>query len=251
MKRIVAAALTLVVSFSLLTACGQGDETTGEVLIVGTNAEFPPFEYIGDSGEPEGFDIALINAIADKLGMEIQIENLEFASLVGAIGTKIDVAIAGMTIEEERLEMVDFSNPYYEALQYVIVPAGSDIATAADLEGKTIGVQLGTTGDFIVQDEIAGATPAQFNKPVDAVNDLLNGRVDCVILDQNPAQVFADQYSDELVALDGTQFGFAMEYYAIALPKGDTELADQINGALKEIIEDGTFDELVQTYIEQ
>lgn len=253
MKRILAAALTLVLSFSLLTACGQGDETTGEkeVLIVGTNAEFPPFEYIGDSGEPEGFDIALINAIADKIGMEVQIENLEFASLVGAIGTKIDVAIAGMTIDEERLESVDFSNPYYEALQYVIVPAGSDIATAADLEGKTIGVQLGTTGDFIVQDEIADATPAQFNKPVDAVNDLLNGRVDCVILDKNPAQVFADQYPDELVALDGTQFGFAMEYYAIALPKGDTELADQINGALKEVIEDGTFDELVQTYIEQ
>ncbi len=253
MKKIVATVLVFVLSFSLLTACGQGNGTEEEksLLIVGTNAEFPPFEYIGDSGEPEGFDIALIKAIADKIGREVQIENLEFASLVGSIGTKIDVAIAGMTIDEERLESVDFSNPYYEALQYVIVPAGSDITTAADLEGKTIGVQLGTTGDFIVQDDIAGATPAQFNKPVDAVNELLNGRVDCVILDQNPSLVFASQYPDELEALDGTQFGFAMEYYAIALPKGDTELADQINGALQEIIEEGTFDELVETYIEQ
>lgn len=252
-KKILASAMAAILSVSLLTACGgqtADTENSGAVLNVGTNAEFPPFEYIGEDGHPDGFDVALIRAIGDKLGREVKIQDLEFDSLVSVIGTKIDVAIAGMTITEERLETVDFSNPYYEAVQYVIVPAGSTIATAADLEGKTIGVQLGTTGDYIVQDDIPGATPAQYKKGVDAVNDLLNGRVDCVIIDKNPAQVFAEKFPGEVEALDGAQFGFEPESYAIALPKGDTELADQINNALKELITDGTFDELVASYIE-
>lgn len=125
------------------------------VLTVGTNAEFPPFEYVDDNGEPDGFDIALIKAIGEKLGVEVEVENMEFASLVSSIGSKIDVAIAGMTVTDERKESVDFSNSYYEAVQYVILPADSDIATADDLTGKTIGVQLGTTGDFIATDDIA------------------------------------------------------------------------------------------------
>lgn len=252
MKKSIATVLIIVLSFCILTACGQGNGSAEEdnILRVGTNAEFPPFEYVGDSGEPEGFDIALIDAIAGKMGMETEVENLEFNSLVAAVGTKIDVAIAGMTIDEDRLQSVDFSDPYFEAVQYVIVPVGSEIAAAADLEGKNIGVQLGTTGDFIVQEDIGGATPVQFNKPIDAVNELLNGRVDCVIIDRNPAQVFVDQYPEELVALDGAQFGFAPESYAIALPKGDTGLAGQINEALAELMEDGTYDKLVKEYFE-
>ena len=148
------------------------EETTAEaaasealadgVLTVGTNAEFPPFEYVGDDGEADGFDIALIKAIGEKLGVEVQVENMEFASLVTSIGSKIDVAIAGMTVTDERKESVDFSDPYYEAVQYVILPEGSEIATADDLVGKTIGVQLGTTGDFIASD-IADTTVSQYN----------------------------------------------------------------------------------------
>lgn len=248
MKKLLSVFVMVALSISLMTACGKSG--SGEVLTVGTNAEFPPFEYIGDDGTPDGFDIALVRAIGEKLGREVVIENLEFDSLVAAIGTKIDIAAAAMTITEERLESVDFSDSYYEAVQYVMVPAGSTIATAADLEGKTIGVQLGTTGDFIVE-EIPGATASAYKKAVDAVNDLVSGRVDCVIVDKNPALVFADIYADEVTVLDGAQFDFAPEYYAIALPKGDTELAGQINKALQEIIDDGTFDELVTAYIEQ
>ncbi|MDE7446721.1 MAG: basic amino acid ABC transporter substrate-binding protein [Lachnospiraceae bacterium] len=220
------------------------------VLTVGTNAEFPPFEYVDDNGEPDGFDIALIKAIGEKLGVEVEVENMEFASLVSSIGSKIDVAIAGMTVTEERQQSVDFSDAYYEAVQYVILPADSEIATAQDLEGKTIGVQLGTTGDIIATDDIADTTVNQYNKGVDAVNDLINGRVDCVIIDKNPALVFASKFEGQLIALDGAQFDFGTEEYAIALPKGDSALAEKINAALAEIKADGTFDELVKTYIE-
>ncbi|NBI89114.1 basic amino acid ABC transporter substrate-binding protein [Lachnospiraceae bacterium] len=219
------------------------------VLNVGTNAEFPPFEYVDDNGEPDGFDIALIKAIGEKLGVEVQVENMEFSALVASIGGKIDVAIAGMTVTDERKETVDFSDSYYTAVQYVILPKDSEIAAAADLEGKAIGVQLGTTGDFIAE-EIAGAEVAQYNKALDAVNDLVNGRLDCVIVDKNPALVFQSKFEDQVKAVDGAQFDFEAEEYAIAIPKGDTVLAEQINAALKEMMDDGTFDELVKEYIE-
>ena len=231
-------------------ADANSDVLADGVLNVGTNAEFPPFEFVGDDGEPDGFDMALVKAIAEKLGVEVQVVIVEFDSLVASIGSKIDIAIAGMTVTDERKAMVDFSDNYYEAVQYVIVPADSDIAQAADLEGKNIGVQLGTTGDFIVED-IKDATASQYNKAVDAVNDLRNGRVDAVIIDKNPAQVFGEQFKDEVKLFDGEspEFGFEKEYYAIAMPKGDEALAKKINDALAELKSDGTFDELVSQYI--
>ncbi|MCM1125779.1 MAG: basic amino acid ABC transporter substrate-binding protein [Lachnospiraceae bacterium] len=219
------------------------------VLTVGTNAEFPPFEYVGDDGEPDGFDVALIKAIGEKLGVTVEVENMEFDSLVASIGNKIDVAIAGMTVTDERKNSVDFSNSYYDAVQYVIVPEGSEIAAFDDLAGKAIGVQLGTTGDFIASDDVEGASVSQYNKAVDAVNDLINGRVDCVIIDKNPALVFESKFSGQVKAIDGAQFDFGVENYAIALPKGDAVLADQINQALEELKADGTFDKLVEEYI--
>lgn len=231
-----------------LDAAGDGALADG-VLNVGTNAEFPPFEYVDDNGEPDGFDIALIKAIGEKMGVEVQVDNMEFASLVSSIGSKIDVSIAGMTVTEERQNTVDFSDPYYEAVQYVVAPADTAIAAADDLKGKNIGVQLGTTGDFIAE-EIEDATVSEYNKAVDAVNDLINGRLDCVIIDKNPALVFQSKFAGEITAIDGDQFGFEVENYAIALPKGDADLAEQINTALKELKDDGTFDALVAEYIE-
>ena len=224
----------------------SGDVLADGVLTVGTNAEFPPFEFVGDNGEPDGFDIALIKAIGDKLGVEVEVENMEFDSLVASIGSKIDVAIAGMTVTDERSRMVDFSDSYYQAVQYVLLPLETEIAAADDLAGKTIGAQLGTTGDLMIED-FEGATPKQYNKAVDAVNDLVNGRLDAVIVDKNPALVFADNFSDQIQYMD---FNFEPEDYAIALPKGDEALAEAVNGALAELKADGTFDELVNQYIE-
>lgn len=287
MKKLVAALMTAVLCMSVLTACGNSaadtapaESTNGEatessteteeteeaqapaeesadtraladgVLNVGTNAEFPPFEYVNDDGEADGFDIALIKAIGEKMGVEVQVDNMEFASLVSSIGSKIDVSIAGMTITEERARTVDFSAPYYQAVQYVILPQGSEIASADDLKGKAIGVQLGTTGDFIAE-EIEDATTSQYNKGIDAVNDLVNGRLDCVIIDKNPALVFEEKFEGQVISVDGAQFGFEAEEYAIAIPKGDSALADKINDALQELIDDGTFDTLVSQYIEE
>lgn len=256
MKKFLAMMTAVVLCMTALAACGS-DETsanagsqTGDrpVLVVGTNAEFPPFEYVGDDGEPDGFDVALIKAVADKMGMDVQMENMEFGSLVSSIGTKIDAAIAGMSITEERLLEVDFSDEYYEAVQYVVVPAGSDIQAAADLEGKTIGVQLGTTGANIA-DGVSGADVKTYNKALDAVNDLVNGRVDLVIIDRNPAQVFEKQFSGQVEIIDGAQFNFEPEFYAIALPKG-SEMIEKVNAALAELKADGTFDALVAEYIQ-
>ena len=253
-KKFIAAAMAALVTVMSLAGCGSSAPAAGGssngTLVVGTNAAFPPFEYVGDDGNPDGFDIALIKAIGDKIGMDVQIQDMEFDSLVSSIGGKIDVAIAGMTVTEERKNTVDFSDSYYEAVQAVIVPKGSTIAAADDLKGLKIGVQLGTTGEFIA-DEIEGAEISAYNKAVDAVNDLNNGRVDCVIVDKNPAEVFGKQFSDKVDVVPGTNFDFEPENYAIALPKGNTELADKINNALKEFKADGTYDSLVSKYIEE
>jgi polar amino acid transport system substrate-binding protein len=137
----------------------------------------------GTTGNPDGFDIALINEIGKRLGVKVEVNDMEFDSLVSSIGSKIDVAIAGMTITDERKQSVDFSDPYYDATQFVLVPTGSSIKTADDLKGKKIGTQLGTTGDSIAS-EIEGATDSSYDKAVDAVNDMNNGKVDCVIIDK-------------------------------------------------------------------
>lgn len=219
------------------------------VLTVGTSAEFPPFEYVGADGEPDGFDIALIKAIGEKIGVKVEIENMGFDSLAASIGSKIDVAIAGMTVTKERKNMVEFSDPYYKAVQYVIVPSDSDIIKADDLKGKIIGVEHGTTGDILTE-EIKDAKVYQYNKAADAVNALINENVEAVIIDKNPARVFAEKYREEIKIINGVKFGFEEEEYAIAMPKDDKELAEEINAALAEIKEDGTFDELVSRYIE-
>ena len=270
MKKLIAMLLATIMCMTVLVACGseqvtsegtvnnesspvseagtgEAQGTTSGVLVVGTNAEFPPFEYLGEDGQPDGFDIALIKAVAEKLNMEVEIQNMEFNSLVAAIGTKIDAAIAGMTILPERLEVVDFSEPYYEAVQHVIVPADSTIATIDDLKNKTIGVQLGTTG-MTTAAQIEGATVQSYNKAVDAVNDLNNGRVDLVIIDRNPAQVFVSKFDGKIKSIEGAQFGFVPEEYAIALPKG-SDMVEKVNQALAELKADGTFDELVAEYI--
>ena len=259
MKKIISLLFTGILAASLITGCGSSGKASGGsssdspiladgVLTVGTNAEFPPFEYIGDNGQPDGFDIALIKAVGEELDAEVVVENMEFDSLVSSIGSKTDVAIAGMTVTDERKQSVDFSEPYYSAIQHVLVPADSNIKTYDDLVGKTIGCQLGTTGDFIIE-EIEGATDQQYNKAVDAVNDLVNGRLDAVIVDSNHAGDFASKYPDKIKDLDGSDFGFEIEEYAIALPKGDTALKEAIDVAITHIKENGTFDKLVDQYM--
>lgn len=263
--KLLALTMVFVLLLTAFAGCKKEDakETTGgtteaavaespvlkkDVIVVGTNAEFPPFEYMLDDGvTPDGFDMALIKEIGKKLGKEIKIENMDFDSVLAAIGNKVDIAIAGLTVDEERLLQVDFSDTYFTAVQSIIVRENDDrIKSADDLKGKKIGVQLGTTGDYIATDDIEGATVERYKKAITAVLDLVNNRVDAVLIDSATAEALSK-------ANKGTKVikgDFDPEYYAIAIPKGDKALQDAINTALAEVKADGTFDKLLKQYVE-
>jgi ABC-type amino acid transport substrate-binding protein len=240
MKKIFAVLLAALVL--ALGAVGLAEDTT---LVVGTNAEFAPFEFIGDDGQVTGIDIDLINAIGEKIGMTIQIENMSFDALIPALASgKIEATISGMTITEERKQSVLFSDPYYQASQKIIVKEGSAIAGEADLAGKKIGVQLGTTGDLYVTEKFTDATVDRYDKGIDAVQDLVNGRLDAVVIDEEPANVFVSQ-AQGLVILEDR---LSDEAYGIALPLGQDELLAKINQALSELKADGTLDATYEKY---
>lgn len=226
----------------------EGEETaaTGGVLTMGTNAEFPPYEYY-EGGDIVGIDVEIMAAVAKEMGMELQVEDMAFDSIIPAISSgKVDVGAAGMTVTEERQASVDFTNTYAKASQMIIVKDGSEIAGPADLEGKVIGVQLGTTGDLYCTDlEETGSTIERYNKGFEAVQALLQDKIDAVVIDGEPAKVFVEQ-SEGLKILEEA---FTEEEYAMAVKKGNTELVDNINAALEKLEADGTLDEIVGKYI--
>lgn len=233
------------------TAASESKSGIPDKIIVGTNAEFPPFEFVDDNGEFDGFDIALMKAVCEKIGVEMEVSNMEFKSLLGAMQlNSIDVIAAAMTVTEDRQKSVDFTDSYYEAKQVIIVPKDSTVASFADLDGKKIGVQEGTTGDLFVTPGEDGAlvndaTVTRFKKGVDAVMDLKNGGQDAVVIDKNPALEFVGSNDDLKIVEDDA----ATENYAFAVAKGNTELADAINKAVEELKADGTYDALVKDYI--
>ena len=213
---------------------------------MGTNAEFPPYEYY-EGGDIVGIDVEIMAAVAKEMGMELQVEDMAFDSIIPAISSgKVDVGAAGMTVTEERQASVDFTNTYAKASQMIIVKEGSEIAGPADLEGKVIGVQLGTTGDLYCTDlEETGSTIERYNKGFEAVQALLQDKIDAVVIDGEPAKVFVEQ-SEGLKILEEA---FTEEEYAMAVKKGNTELVDNINAALEKLEADGTLDEIVGKYI--
>lgn len=219
-------------------------DSEGGVLVMGTNAEFPPYEYY-DGQEIVGIDAEMAAAVAEKLGMTLEIEDMAFDSLIVALESgKVDMVAAGMTVTEERLASVNFSDSYATGVQAIIVNEDSDIASADDLVGKSIGVQLGTTGDIYAGD-IEGADVQQYNKGMEAVQDLSLGRLDAVIIDNEPAKVFVSEV-EGLKILDEA---FVTEDYAIAIAKDNDELLEKVNTALAELTEDGTLQAIVDKYI--
>ena len=238
-SRILLVALALVLTMSM-TGLAEGTQ-----LIVGTNPEFPPFESIGDSGEVVGIDIDIINAIGEKIGMTVTIESMDFDALIPSLGSgKINAAIAGMTNTEERRKSVLFTDPYFQASQKIIVKEGSPIAAEADLAGKHIGVQLGTTGDLYVTEKFADATIDRYNKGIDAVQDLVNGKLDAVVIDEAPAGVFVNQAPGLVILADR----LSDEVYSIALPLGQDDLCAKMNEALAALKADGTLDKIIASY---
>ena len=246
MKKILAFVLVAIMAISL-TACVNAKPTEKETLVMATNATFPPYEYY-DGDEIVGIDAEIAKAIADKLGMELRIDDMEFNSIITAVNSgQADIGMAGMTITEDRKQSVDFSDSYATGVQVVIVTQDSPIQTVDDLAGKKIGVQLTTTGDIYATDEFGKDYVVQFNKGADAVLALKNGQVDAVIIDNQPAKAFVDQ--NEGLKILETEY--ANEDYCIAFKKGNDELREKVNNALNELIADGTVQDIIDKYIHE
>lgn len=257
--RMTAVVLVLVMAVMAFASCGtKNDQDNGtatgdtkkEILVMATNAQFPPYEYY-DGDNIVGIDADIAKAIADKLGMELQISDMEFNSIITAVNNgQADFGMAGMTATEERKDSVDFSDSYATGVQVVIVAEGSDIASIDDLTGKKIGVQLATTGDIYASDtpENGGfgeENVEKYSKGADAVIALKSGIVDAVIIDNEPAKAFVA--ANEGLKILETEY--TVEDYAIAFKKGDTETYEKVNGALRELIADGTVKNIVDRYI--
>ena len=247
MKKIIALVLALVMIFALC-ACGKKSATVSSgKLIMATNASFPPYEFISDDGSTiVGIDAEIAGLIAEKLGLELSIEDMEFSSILTAVQTgKVDIGMAGMTVTEERLQNVDFSTSYAKGVQSVIVKEGSDIKTVDDLAGKKIGVQESTTGHIYCEDDFGSEYVTAYANGATAVQALLSGKVDCVVIDNEPAKNYVAA-NEGLMILDTE---YAVEDYAISVAKEKTELLDSINKALEELTADGTIKSILDKYI--
>lgn len=214
-------------------------------LYVGTNAEFPPFEYL-DKGEVVGFDIDLVKAIGKKLDMEIVIKDMAFDGLIPALETnKIDIVIAGMTASDERKMAVNFSNPYYTANQVIILnDNNNDIKTFDDLNGKLVGVMLGFTGDVVVS-EMKDVKSKKYNASYAAIMELQNNKIDAIVLDSETAL----NYVKNNKGLKLAETSGEPEEYAIAISKKNSELLNKINTALDELKKDGTYETLLKKHM--
>ena len=274
MKKIIAAVLCLVLVLACvgMTSCKSAAEKQSVdaikkagVLTMYTNAEFPPFEYMKGT-EVKGVDVDIAQAIADKLGVKLEIKNVKFDTIIGSIQSgKGSIGAAGITVTEERKESVDFSIEYTTSKQYIIVPSDSTVAKIEDLAGLKIGVQLGTTGDFIVTDEVngyesdgeqvkgvlqdTGASVVTYNSAADAAIALNSGKIGAVVIDKLPAEIVAGNYENlkaiELVYADGSN---TEESYAICVAKGNESLLAVINEVITELKAQGKIDEFIITH---
>lgn len=276
----------LIISCLALALCACGGETTDDTatddtatkessqsldaikaageIVMFTNAEFPPFEYRGDNSEVTGVDVDIAKAIAEDIGVELVIEDVNFDSIVASVQSgKAAFGAAGMTVTEEREQQVDFSVKYISSKQYVILPEGVTIENIEDLNGKAIGVQSGTTGDIIITDAINGTDEDEpiipdsevkgYTSAILAAQDLISGRLDAVVIDKLPAENIAAANSDagftavELMYADGSD---TTEEYAICVQKDNTELLDSINATLQRLMDEGVIDEFVVKHSE-
>ena len=245
MKKLLALVLTLALS---LTAAAAYADT----LTMATNASFPPYEYY-DGENIVGIDAEIAAAVAEKMGYELEIHDMEFDSIIAAVQSgKADFAMAGMTVTEDRLQMVNFSDSYATGIQAVIVKTDSPVTTVDDLfaEGAnhTVGVQLSTTGDIYTSGDIEEAglgTVQRFPNGNEAVMALLNGKIDCVVIDIEPAKAYVAA-NEGLKVLDTE---YAVEDYAACFAKENEDTLAKFNAALKELTEDGTIQSIIDKYI--
>lgn len=256
MKRIVSVLGVLALSVSLLAGCGAGGnkgaggELSGHTvkegtLIMATNAYFPPYEYY-EGNKIVGIDAEIAEAVATKLGLKLEIEDMEFDSIITAVQSgKADMGLAGITVTEDRKKNVNFSDSYATGIQAIIVTEDSDIQSADDLADKMIGVQLATTGDIYAKDDFGEDHVDAYNKGGDAVMALLSGRVDAVIIDNEPAKSFVA--ANEGLKVLETEY--VTEDYAAALNKDNEVLLNAVNKAIKELKDSGELQKILDKYI--
>ncbi len=239
MKKIVALVLALMMTLSFTAALADN------TLTMATNASFPPYEYY-DGEDIVGIDVEICAAVAAKLGMDFKVVDMDFDAIIGAVQSgKADVGMAGMTVTPERAMMINFTISYATGIQSVIVLADGPIKTLEDLQGKKIGVQLSTTGDIYATGDYGDENIVRYPNGNDAVMALLAGKVDCVIIDNEPAKAYVGA-NEGLVILDTS---YAVEEYAACISKDNPELLAQFDAALQELIADGTVAAIVGKYI--
>lgn len=248
--------MALVLAAAFVFACFAGcsaKEETKDTLTLATSADFPPYESIGDDGSYVGIDIEIAQAIADKLGKKLVVENMDFDAIINSVSTgKADMGMAGLTVTDERLQSVDFSTSYATGVQAIIVAEDSPITSVDDLyaEGAAykVGVQISTTADIYfsgdIEDGLTTCTVEQYQTGAEAVTSLTTGKIDAVIIDNEPAKSFVAA-NEGLKILDTK---YTEEDYAIAFAKG-SELTEEVNNALKELIADGTVQNIIDKYI--
>ena len=227
----------------------EGDGTFTTIvegrLTMSTNAQFPPYEMTTDDGGFEGIDVEIATAIAEKLGLELDILDMDFDSALLAVQQgKSDIVMAGVTVNEDRQLVMDFTDSYATGVQVIIVKEGSDV-TIDNMGEGLIGTQRGTTGNIYCTDDYGEEHVMAYDDGFTAVQALVNGQVDCVVIDNAPAQEFVKNNAG-LTILDTE---YANEDYAIGLNKGNTALLDAINTALNELISDGTVQTIIDKYI--
>ena len=280
MKKVFALALTVLMVMSMFAGCGSSNttktttateapaataaaETTAAEatvaetaaaelktiesgkLIMSTNAAFPPYEMVADDGSFEGIDVEVAAAIAEKLGLELVVDDMDFdAALLAVQQNKSDIVMAGVTVTEDRQLVMNFSDSYATGVQVVIVKEGSDV-TLDNLGEKMIGTQRGTTGYIFTSDDYGDDHVTAYDNGASAVQALINGQVDCVVIDSAPAEAFVAANAG-LTILDTE---YVTENYAIGVNKDNTALLDAINQALAELIADGTVQSIVDKYI--
>ncbi|MBQ9708756.1 MAG: amino acid ABC transporter substrate-binding protein [Firmicutes bacterium] len=247
-KKLLAIALVLVFAFAM-TACGSssdsGDNSAGGTLVMATNATFPPYEFV-DGDDYSGIDVEMAQAIAEKLGLELEIQDIDFNSIITAVESgKADVGIAGMTKTEEREKNVNFSEPYAKAVQVIVVNEGSKITGPDDLADAMIGVQDSTTGHIYCEEDYGEDHVTAYPSGPNAIEALKSGKVDAVVIDNEPAKAYVAA-NEGLKILDTE---YVEEEYAIAIAKDNEELLEQVNGALAELNEDGTLQGIIDKYI--
>ena len=252
MKKIISSILATLLLSCCFTGCGSTGKENNDLnlvengkLIMSTNAEFPPYEMTDDNGSFVGIDIEIAQAIAKELGLELVIDDMGFdAAMLAVQNGQSDICMAGLTVDEDRLKVMDFSASYATGKQVIIVKDNSDV-TLDNLGEKLIGTQKATTSNIYCTDDYGEDHVVAYDSSITAVQALINGQVDCVVVDSAPAE--------ELVkanpGLKILETEYVTENYAIAVDKGNTALLDAVNAALQKLMDNGTVQAIIDKYI--